>query len=60
MRKAILLLAIGIAVGYWLGFQDRQNHRQDIVTRLVNQAGGSTRHDVKNDPDKLMDSLDAH
>jgi len=59
MRKAILLLAIGIAVGYWLGFQDRENHRHDIVTRLVNQAGGSARHDVKNDPDKLMDSLDA-
>jgi hypothetical protein len=60
MRKAILLLAIGIAVGYWMGFQDRTIHRHNIVTRLVNRAGGSARSDVKNDPDQLMDSLDSH
>lgn len=60
MRKAILFVAIGLALGYWFGFQDRGNHQRDIVTRLVDRAGGSVRGDVKNDPDKLMDSLDSH
>lgn len=58
MKKALVLLALGIAAGYWWGFNDAKVHRHDIVTRLVNQAGGKTRESLKTNPDELLDSLE--
>lgn len=59
MKKALLLLIVGIAVGYWLGFNDAQSNSEDIVTRLVNATGGSTRNTIgsKANVDRLADSL---
>jgi len=57
MRKALVLIAIGVAVGYAWGWRDAQVNDDDIVTRIVSQVGGSTRADLKNDPDHLLDSL---
>ncbi len=57
MRKALVLLAIGVALGYAWGWRDAQTNDDDVVTRIVSQVGGSTRADLKNDPDHLLDSL---
>jgi hypothetical protein len=57
MRKALVLIAIGVALGYSWGWRDAQTNDNDIVSRIVSQVGGSTRGDLKNDPDHLLDSL---
>lgn len=60
MRKILLLLAIGVAIGYWWGFKDAKVNEHDIVSRLVSRAGGATRGNVTNNTDRLMDSLETH
>ncbi len=57
MRKALVLLAIGVALGYAWGWRDAQVNETDIVSRIVSQVGGSTRGELKNDPDHMLDSL---
>jgi hypothetical protein len=57
MRKALVLLAIGVALGYTWGWRDAHINDDDIVTRIVSRVGGSTRGELKNDPDHLLDSL---
>lgn len=60
MRKVLVLLVVGVALGYWWGFRDAQVNDRDIVSRIVSQVGGSTRSDVRNDPDHMLDSLERH
>lgn len=58
MKKALLLLVIGVAVGYWLGFQDAQTNRDNIVVRIVQGTGGSNRANFRGmNVDKKLDSL---
>jgi hypothetical protein len=52
-----VLLAIGVALGYTWGWRDAHINDDDIVTRIVSRVGGSTRGELKNDPDHLLDSL---
>ena len=58
MRKAILILAVGAATGYYWGFNDAQIHKDDIVTRMVRRAGGTTRGEVANDADGMMKKVE--
>jgi len=58
MRKAILILAAGAAIGYYWGFNDAQIHKNDIVTRMVRHAGGTTRGEVANDADGMMKKVE--
>lgn len=60
MRKALLLIVIGVALGYTWGWRDAHTNESDIVTRIVSQVGGSTRANMRNDPDHLLDSLQRH
>jgi hypothetical protein len=60
MRKALLLLAIGVALGYTWGWRDAQVNDLDIVSRVVSQVGGNARAELRNDPDHLLDSLERH
>ncbi len=57
MRKALVLLAIGVALGYTWGWRDAHINDNDVVTRIVSQVGGSTRGNLKNNPDHMLDSL---
>lgn len=57
MRKAIVLVALGVALGYTWGWRDAHLNENDVVTRIVSQVGGSTRSELKNDPDRMLDSL---
>lgn len=60
MRKALLLLAIGTALGYTWGWRDAQVNDRDVVSRIISQVGGSTRGELRNDSDHLLDSLQRH
>lgn len=60
MKKVLFLIAIGVAVGYWWGWKDAQVNQEDVITRLVQQAGGKTRASIKSDADQTMDSLERH
>jgi hypothetical protein len=57
MRKALVLLAIGVALGYTWGWRDAHVNENDIVSRIVSQVGGNTRGELRNDPDHMLDSL---
>ena len=53
--KLLFILVIGIAIGYGYGFTDAQTHSKNVVSRLVDRAGGSHRGSYSNDVDARMD-----
>jgi hypothetical protein len=58
MLKYVILLVIGICVGYGLGFQDAKQNDENVVARMVDQVGGRNRENVKTDVDAQMNHLD--
>jgi hypothetical protein len=56
--RYLVLLALGLGVGYGLGFQDAKQNDQNIVARIVNMVGGSTRDKLRTDADAQMDHVD--
>jgi hypothetical protein len=56
--KKILLILIGIAIGYFVGFQDAGKHDETIVARLVARVGGDHRANVITDVDGKMRDLE--
>jgi hypothetical protein len=59
MKKALVLLLIGMAVGYWWGYTDANTYGADVVTRMIQHTGGKTRRSVGSNADRLMDSVEA-
>ena len=55
MLRAIVLIIVGIAIGYFLGFGDAQSHQDNIVKRLVGRAGAAARGGVNNDVDARLE-----
>jgi hypothetical protein len=58
MLKYVILLVIGVCVGYGLGFQDAKQNDENVVARLVQRVGGNNRDNVKTDVDAQMDKVD--
>ncbi|HTA74228.1 MAG TPA: hypothetical protein VK733_08155 [Gemmatimonadaceae bacterium] len=58
MLKYVILLVIGVCVGYGLGFQDAKQNDENVVARLVMRVGGNNRDNVKTDVDAQMDKVD--
>ena len=58
MKKTLFLLVVGLALGYWLGFNDAQVNEQNVAVRLINQAGGKTRETLRSNTDRQLDSLE--
>lgn len=54
MKKAIVLIGVGIAIGYFVGFKDAQEHPQDIVHRAVLHVEKTSRDRDANDIDAVM------
>jgi hypothetical protein len=52
MFRVVLLVAIGILIGYFIGFSDAQENDKNIVSRTIERVGGSARDNVGNDIDK--------
>jgi len=58
MLKYVILLVIGVCVGYSLGFQDAKQHDENVVERLVGRVGGTNRENMKTDVDGQMDKVE--
>jgi hypothetical protein len=60
MLKTLLLIAVGVAIGYFIGFSDAQANTDNIVVRTVNSVGGRNRDNVRAgaDVDKQMESVE--
>jgi hypothetical protein len=52
--KNIILLSIGIAFGYSVGFKDARQNDKNVVSRLVDRVGGSNRGKYNDNVDKTM------
>ena len=52
--KVVIVLIIGLACGYYVGYQDGIERKPSIVARIVGQAGGKARSAVGNDIDATM------
>ena len=53
----ILLVSVGIAIGYAYGFKDAKKHEKTVVSRTVDKIGGSNRGKYDQDIDKQADSI---
>lgn len=52
--KIVFVLIVGLACGYYFGYQDGIVGKPSIVTRLVGRTGGKARSSVGNDIDATM------
>ena len=59
MMKYILLLTVGVAIGYTVGFRDAQVNNRTIVSRVVERIGGSNRANFDNDLDRQSEAVSA-
>lgn len=58
MLRLLIVLLIGLALGYTFGWKDAQTHDRHIAARVLDRAGGSTRGKVQSDVDKKMEDLE--
>ena len=56
MMKFILVLAVGVAVGYGVGFRDAQVNDRTVVARMIERVGGSNRQNFDNDLDRRTEA----
>jgi hypothetical protein len=57
MFRVLFLIAVGILIGYFVGFGDAQTHDKNIIGRTIDRVGGSARDNVGNDIDKKYDKV---
>jgi hypothetical protein len=58
MFKYVFILVIGIAIGYFYGFDDAKKNDENVVARTVERVGGKNRGQYNNDVDKRMENLE--
>jgi hypothetical protein len=58
MRKGLLFLGLGIAIGYFLGFDDARKNEQDLLHRAVERVRGAVDQRSANDVDAVMNRLE--
>jgi len=58
MFKFIVILVVGIAIGYFYGFDDAKKHDVTVVERVVDRVGGSNRGKYGTDVDKQMEAAE--
>ena len=58
MLKYVFVLAVGIAIGYFYGFGDAKKNDENVVTRVVERVGGSTRGKYSTDVDAKMQAVE--
>ena len=57
MFKFVVVLVIGIAIGYFYGFDDAKRHDENVVARVVASVG-TTGSKYQTDVDKQMDAAE--
>ena len=58
MLRLLIVLVVGLVIGYSFGFKDAKVHKHNIAVRMLDRAGGSTRDKVGSDVDKKMQELE--
>jgi hypothetical protein len=58
MMKFILVLVVGISIGYFYGFADAKKNDVSIIERTVDRVGGSNRGKYRADIDKQMEAAE--
>ncbi len=51
MFKYLLLLALGIAIGYSYGWKDAQVNEKNVAERVVERIGGDNKDKMRSDAD---------
>ena len=59
MMKFLLVLTIGVVIGYGVGYRDAKVYGRSIVTRTVERIGGSNRENFNNDLDGRSEAVSA-
>jgi hypothetical protein len=54
MLKYLVILAVGVAIGYGYGWKDAQVNEKNVAERVVDRIGGETRERMGNDVDTRM------
>jgi len=54
MYKFILILSLGVAIGYSYGWKDAQKNHRHVAERVLDRVGGKSRDFVASDVDKQM------
>lgn len=49
---------LGLALGYWIGWQDAQVNDVQVVSRLVTRVGGDHRANMVTDVDSQMEEAE--
>lgn len=57
MAKLLLVLLLGLVLGYAYGFRDAKTHERNIAARMIDRAGGSNRDNFNNDMDRRTRDL---
>ena len=57
MFKFVVVLVIGIAIGYFYGFDDAKKHDENVVERVVERVG-TTGGKYQTDVDKQMEAAE--
>lgn len=57
MLRTILAIVVGVAIGYFVGFNDAQKNTDHIVKRVINNTGGGLRGNVSESPDAQLEKV---
>ena len=58
MVRAVVLIALGVAIGYAYGYKDARRHDKSVVERVLDRAGGSTRGKYDPNLDRQLDQAE--
>jgi hypothetical protein len=58
MFRTIVLLGIGLLIGYFVGFEDARKHDKHAVLRAVERVGGKTRDAVGSERTRMIEEID--
>lgn len=56
--KYIVLLLVGMTIGYLYGFKDAKTNEKTVFARTIEKVGGSNRGKYKTDTDKQMQDVE--
>jgi hypothetical protein len=57
MIRLLMILLVGVAIGYFVGFRDAQRHKQDIVERTIEKIGAERKRGSANDADEQFERI---
>jgi hypothetical protein len=55
--RNLLLLAVGVAIGYFVGYSDARKHPKHVVERMLDKVGVGARKNLDNNADRRYEGL---